>query len=343
MKISILSFWHTQSNYGAILQCFALQRYYSKKGYEVEHIKYCFEDTNTPVRKIKKAINKYLLFWTYRNRMARVFDSFRNKHLVLTKEYRFYDDLVSDAPNSDMYIVGSDQVWNFSNYDLNERNRKILHASFLDFGSSNVVRESYAASWGGYVPNGEMIDEISPLLRKFNRVTVREKEGVRSCKICGFENASVSQDPTLLLNANEYRDLYAGQKNLRKHKRKYIFLYYLNNQGQFDLEKVFNFATENGLDVIYVAGNNQKDSYNKYVPSVEQWLQLIDDAEYVITNSFHCSIFCLLFKKKFGVVLLNGKNENMNDRIANLFEHYRIKPRYVSDDDFSVLEHSIDW
>ena len=95
---------------------------------------------------------------------------------------------------------------------------------------------------------------------------------------------------------------------------------------------------------MYVTGNGKIDRYEKTFATIPQWLSLIDNAEYVVTNSFHCCVFSLLFEKKFGVVPLTKTLAGMNSRIETLSEIFGIKPRWIMEDEggvFSVLEEEV--
>jgi hypothetical protein len=113
----------------------------------------------------------------------------------------------------------------------------------------------------------------------------------------------------------------------------------LNNECDFDIQKVYDFAKEKKLEVVYVTGNGVVDKREKLFATIPEWLYLIDNAEYIVTNSFHCCVFSSLFEKKFGVVKLKGKSAGMNTRIYTLFNLLGIEERFV-DDDFSNIEKS---
>ena len=109
-------------------------------------------------------------------------------------------------------------------------------------------------------------------------------------------------------------------------------------------EKVYDFAAQKNLEVVYVTGNSKIDKYKKTFATIPQWLSLIDNAEYVVTNSFHCCVFSLIFAKNFAAVPLTKTMAGMNSRIETLCEIFGIKPRWVTSefsDDFSVLEEKV--
>ncbi len=356
LKIGILTFWWSNDNYGQLLQCYALQKYLRDAGHEAFLIRYNPENdyAKTPlVLKAFKALNpvKLCKFLSYKinqkksaqeqKQFDRHFDDFRKNYIVQSEKiYTSYEQLKENPQEADIYIVGSDQVWNFSFYaDRVYKCKNVLHAYFLDFGKPCVKRMSYAASWSCASLSLQLIKEISPLLKKFDYVSVREKEGIELCKKCGYENAKCVVDPTLLLSAEEYRKIYSENK-INIPQKSYLLLYMLNNDCDFDIAKVYEFARQKNLDVVYVSGNSKIDSYKKTFATIPEWLYLVDKAEYVITNSFHCCVFSLLFKKKFAVVPLKGRFSAMNKRIENLFELFGVEARWM-DKDFTRLKDDV--
>lgn len=352
MKIGILTYWWASDNYGQLLQCYALQKYLRDLGHEAFLIRYNYnnEDIRYKVSFIKRAFralnpvifykhfkNKILLKKTKAAAQFRKFDEFRNRYILLSAEfYQKYENLKATSPEADAYIVGSDQVWNFSFADF-ECVKPVVHAYMLDFGANNVKRLSYAASWGVSAISEELKNEIIPLIRKFDYVAVREQKGLDLCRQCGIDNAEWVCDPTLLLEKNIYREMY-NENEIRKPKGKYIFVYMLSNKNDFDLNAVYRFAKKRNLDVIFVNGNYMANGKKQFFATIPEWLYLIDNAEYVISNSFHCAIFSLLFGKQFGIIKLIGIHEGMNTRLDSLFDLFGIPARYINSNDLSMLD-----
>lgn len=352
LKIGILTFWWSNDNYGQLLQCYAIQKYLRDAGHNAFLIRYNPQNDyiKTPVLiRIIKALNPVLLFRFLKFKLNqeksareqklydRHFVDFRNKYIVQSEKiYDSYSELKENPPEADVYIVGSDQVWNFSFYKNVKKCRNLIHAYFLDFGKPETKRISYAASWSCSDLHPDIIEEIRSLIAKFDYVSVREKGGIELCRKCGYENAELVPDPTLLLSAEDYRKIYSENKINVPHKP-YLLLYMLNNACDFDIDNVYSFAAKKNLDVVYVSGNSKIDSYAKTFATIPEWLYLVDNAEYVVTNSFHCCVFSLIFKKKFGVIPLKGKVSSMNERIENLFRLFGIEDRWIKNG-FKVLE-----
>lgn len=348
MRIGILTFWWSNDNYGQLLQCYALQKFLRDRGHEAFVIRYRPDkDSVSPLwLKIIKASNpvklaRHIMRRSEQRRYDRHFGSFREKYIAWSDAaYPSYADLRGNPPEADAYIVGSDQVWNFYGLPL-LRMRHAVRAYFLDFGDPDVKRLSYAASWGATSLPANYEKEIRPLLARFDYIGVREESGADLCRLCGRDDAEWVCDPTLLLGAERYRALWREEDalgNVRKPGKKYLLLYMLSNECGFDIRSVYDFAASRNLEVVYVTGNGVIDGREKYFATIPEWLYLVDSAEYVVTNSFHCGVFSSVFRKAFGIVPLTGKAVGMNARFESLFELLGTGARYVSDGDFSVLD-----
>ncbi|GHV06862.1 hypothetical protein FACS189485_16110 [Spirochaetia bacterium] len=307
----------------------------------------------TPLwKKMLKGINLYkfknYLLWQKRNRYNeknktdRHFDLFREKYLVFSdKVYYSFQELVDNPPVADAYIAGSDQIWNFSYASLyNVRN--LIQAYFLNFGNNQIRRIAYAASFGTPSIKEEYIEEINRLLLKFEYVSVREKSGVSICKKCGITSAEWMPDPTMLLLPDDYRRIYKNATKLKQEK-KYCLLYLLGNTCQFSISNLYIWAAERDLEVVYISGNSQYDNYKKIYATVSDWLYLIDNAEYVVSNSFHATVFALLFQKNFCVIPLVKEMHGMNERLVSLFDIFEISPRFMTNNYCDLFDTPINW
>nr|WP_319998275.1 polysaccharide pyruvyl transferase family protein [uncultured Draconibacterium sp.] len=361
MKIGILTHWWSEDNYGQQLQCFALQKYLRDAGHEPFLIRYYPKRDNLPsflVRIAKKIINPVLLYRVIidnlekfcknqssrlRMNFSRNFEAFRKNNISQSEIiYYSYNELKKNPPVADVYIVGSDQVWGLNARDIS-KGKDRLNAWFLNFGSENIMRLSYAASWGDKEISEEQIEEISPLLKKFRFVGVRELSGVSVCKQCGVEDAKWMLDPTFLFQAKDYRTLFKDL-NMKDVKKEYIVFYWLNNGTKNPIEEVLKWASDNNFAVKYITGNNEREGdFAQEYASIEEWLYLIDNAKYVVTNSYHCCIFSLLFHTPFGVVPLEGDMGRLNERMSSLFLTLNIEPRFIEGQEFNIIKANIDF
>lgn len=216
--IGILTLWESSDNYGQQLQCWALQRELVKLGQSPYLIRY---DTSLKIggkakllHNLKRLIKFFLTHIIMsKNRLKvtndqvqeyntkneiRKFKEFRDSNIIQSQAfYKNIKELRKQPPKADIYIVGSDQVWS---YPLSYEESK---AYFLDFGSSNVKRIAYAASFSlpSYPENLKRI--LKKQLEKFDAISVREKTGVNICRDIDVE-AQLVLDPTLLLSKNDY-------------------------------------------------------------------------------------------------------------------------------------------
>lgn len=343
-----MTFWWSDENYGQILQNYALQRILREKGHEPFLIKY-FPPKDYKwswVRRhmkflklvIPKKRDEYLRECAIkRANKQRKFNDFKRKHLVMTSKTYGYRDLIINPPIADVYITGSDQVWNtYSDGGKLTRDQvNQFRAFLLDFGKPETVRIAYAASWGRRVISTEEKEICSTLLSRFSYLSVREHSGVDVCKDIGFD-AKLIADPTLLLSSEDYRTLYRGKVN--KEEPAYIFLYY-RGSGDLDVDAVYEWARRKSLQVVFVPYNGFTCSkYKMAYPTIQEWLFYIDHAEYVITDSFHCSLFSILFNKKLGVVKALSKGIGTNLRFDSLFEITGVDARYIYNGCYDELE-----
>jgi len=356
MKIGIMTRWWSEDNYGQLLQCYALQKYLRDAGHDAYLIRYDPRNDyiKTPLwRKIIKAFNPVKLYKFFFNRKRKIdnmrekqnnprcFEDFRNKRIKQSeKKYYYYEELLENPPEADIYIVGSDQVWNTFGVSIN-RMTNVFKAYLLDFGNPTIKRIAYAASFGKETLDDISIQILSPLLKKINYISVREKTGIDICKKCGLDNVEWVPDPTMLLDDDAYRSIYKNE-TIRKADKSYCFLYYLGSECDFSIQLVYDWAKERNIEVIYVTGNSRRDTFKKMYMTIPEWIYLLEHSDYVISNSYHCSVFALLFRKKFCVIPHGGKNKSMNSRFDSLFELFQIEERFI-DLDFSVLDRDIDW
>jgi hypothetical protein len=359
MKIGVMTYWWSNDNYGQQLQCYALQKYLRDAGHDAYLIRYDMSgDYAKPPpkplwKKICKAVNPFKLYryLSYKKKETalaienaanrkRGFEDFRNRHIRQSERiYQYYSELKENPPKADMYIAGSDQVWNPAIFPSVERQTR---AYFLDFGDPSTKRVSYAASFCGEVLDDEFTGIAAPLLKKFDYVSVREISGLSVCGQCGIDNAELAPDPVMLLDAGAYRELYRGEL-MRMPDRPYCLIYLINNPCGLSADSVFGWAKENGLATVYVSANSQLDRFKKTYATVPEWLYLLENAECVVTNSYHCAVFSLMFEKRFGVASLTGNCAGMNSRFDTLFETFGIEERFIDSSGFGVLDRNVDW
>ena len=358
MKIAVMTRWGTKNNYGQVLQCYALQEYLKNAGHDPYVVKFNYLKADTPrniidrlfyiinikerlIPNIRNRINKFL-FDREKNNDYRQFDDFRGKYIKQSEKiYNTYSELVEAPPDADVYITGSDQVFAVERVETKRAINRI-RAFYLDFGSSEVERIAYSASFGANSVDEIYKKNILPLLKNFKYISIREKEGVEICRKAGFDYAECVPDPTLLLSEENYLKLFEKENIKNVQKGRYCFLYLLNRKDNFDMKVMRKWAAKRNLEIIYVASSGKYDRYKKCYPTIAEWLCLIKHAEYVITNSYHCAIFSIIFKKRFAIIPQIGGYIGQNTRLDTLFELLDIEPRYISDN-FDVVDEPVEW
>lgn len=338
-KVGVITHWGALDNYGQTIQTYALQQALKKNGAESYLIRY------TGNARKSSALHKIFRIFNIRRIRAYILrkrNDAKNKEINQKnhRDLRLFleanislapliysrKDLISHPPQADIFITGSDQVWN-----------KLDKTYFLDFAPKSAKKISYAASFGAARYKNRQLDTLATLLKPFDIITVRETEGLQLCKDAGRPDASLAPDPTMLLTAADY-----GAMALPPHTTKrYVLLYMLGNKNDFDVEKCFSFASEHNLEVKYVASQRQFDDHPKVYPSMEEWLGLIQGAQYVITNSFHGTVFSLIFNKQFITIPIAGNSRKMNNRIETLLKTFDLLLRMTEDTD--VLPTPIDY
>ena len=329
MKIGTVTYWNTQDNYGQILQCYALLKVLRNMGHNAYLIKYVTSPRKKNLAALIITAAKYILSPSYRRtalmwkRLRRIsaeeaakhprgFDQFRAEHIPSTDRTYNKEELKSIYPDADAYVCGSDQIWGHPDLGY-----------FLHFGTKTTKRIAYAPSMGGIIPNKKCQKELISYLSDFDFISSREKSDVHTLHKLGFTHAIQQPDPTLLLPAVHYLQLATPHVP----PKPYLLLYLLGNETDVKTEEIYAFAHKNDLPVRYVASQGRVDQFPKLYPTVGEWLSLINDASYVITNSFHGTIFCLQFNTPFITLPVNKNIDRMNNRIYDLLEKYDLKDR----------------
>lgn len=363
MRIGIVTYWSSSDNYGQQLQCFALQKYLIGLGHDTYLIKY-MPTSHIPLwRRIARSIkyrllvsseqkekDKKLKLICERNNLLncrRGFKEFRDKYIKSTEiVYRNIKELRNNPPNADIYICGSDQVWNNSLKDPDTA------GWFLDFGKPTVKRVSYAASIGRDIDSSE-INRFTKYLMNFNAISVREQKAYALCHQLGFDKSIIAIDPTLLLNSSAYDSIEIDSNGIDVAGEPYVFIYTLNIRTAEEIywDDFQKIIAKNGLQIRSVSSSGYLPAQD-LLPGIQneqatipEWLSLIKHSEYVITTSFHGVVFCLLYHKPFYAVLLNNEYSKGNDRIVSLLKSVGLNNRIVSSDSDinSVKVDNISW
>ena len=233
--------------------------------------------------------------------------------LVLSQnEKNWNNPKVRKYLDNSVAIIGSDQIWNPK---MIEGMENVYFAGIADFSK----RIAYAASIGMKEWPDSFKSRIITRLKKFDAISVREQSAVKYLNSIGIENVAWVCDPTLLNKGDFYKKKF-GVK--REYAYKYVFRYVIREKIPASF---FNFI--DGQVISVNAGNR-----NNFV-SVSEWLSFINYSEYIVTDSFHCVVFCLLFHKNFIVVLNKSRGAGMNERFFSLLGKTNLMYRCVDVED----------
>lgn len=325
MKIGIITY-HRAKNLGAMLQSYALQNTLQKYKGECEIIDYRNEKMEESYRvkqtkeltSIKEKV-KNILCMKKNKAFEEVRKEFNEKiQKISIKEYNKYN--IVEANNEyDLFVTGSDQVWNFK-LNYNDENY------FLDFVTDNKKKNSYAASFGTNILNDDEKKKICNQLDKFNKISVREKEGKEFIKEIVGRNSELVLDPTLLLNKSDWENLIDKD---RIEKERYVFVYIIAYTP-----KLLKFAKKLGKErkckviCFHTSYQRYKGVENLTKVSPQDFLNYIANAEAVVTSSFHGMCFSINLQKEFYYELDEGKINN-NSRLKTLAATLDLESRRI--------------
>lgn len=320
MDIKIIT-RHAPSNYGSLLQALATAIVFGRRGHQCNIIDYQRKDERgigalrAEVAR-KPRWNKNVLFraayMALRAPGALLaqwrFDRWRREMLPLTP--RVADRQQLNRLSADMFLTGSDQVWG------PVADSKIDKAYFLDFTDDRARRTAYAASFGrtDLLP----LDEIAPLLKRYDKITVRESSAAeiirQNCRAC----PTIVADPTLLLSRDEWFDILGIDK--QKHTKPYVLVYQLHNNPAVN-EFAVAVAKRLGLKLRRVSPYiHQAVRPGRFtlLPSPAEFVRLIDQASLLVTDSFHGTAFAINCGTQFVDVLPDNGTATRNKNILRL-------------------------
>lgn len=314
MKIGILTFQYPENkNFGASLQSYAHLTLIEKINSNVKIINYYKNNYSIKSKILSLLKNKNFI-------------DYNKKFLKQTCKINPNEDLKFLNKEFDTFVVGSDQVWR-DRY----LNGKTKHY-FFDFVNDDKKKIAYAASFGVDYWEGtpELTEEIKHLIKRFNHISVREESGIDICKnTFGIDNAVCVLDPTLMILREDYQPILDDWQDKSHLKKKYIAHMLLDDTVELKKESQ-NIADYLKADINYIKGKSFKilgkdiTFYNK----VSQWLTYLKDTELVITDSFHCTVFSLIFHKKFVVVANKARGIA---RLETLLSKVGLEDRFFTD------------
>ena len=323
-KVGIIT-QHRVVNYGSVLQTYALQEKIKELGYVCEVIDY-YPERFTPLGMLKRIKNKgdkfkksflirtaarVIIIPSYAIRFHMFFKFLNNRIDMTSKTYKTEKELEEENFCYDIYCTGSDQVWNTDCAGFDP-------AYFLSFVPDGIKKNAYAASFGFSDLPSSYTDEYKRRLDGFHCISVREASGAKIIKSLLGYDVPVVLDPTLLLDSEDWQSITPA---LPKRKKGYILVYNVLKPVQM-LDYARRLAREKGLEILYINGETYQNFDLKHVRALspEGFLALYKNADYVLTNSFHGTVFSIIFKRPFlseievyknGTIGKNGRAQDL--------------------------------
>ena len=364
-KIGIITYWESNDNYGQQLQCWALQHYLRERGYNAFLIRQyaCPEKWNSRKKGIKRikqwlkeSISSFLnatdlaykpriyrlfAFCLDKEACRRQFPRFRKENLKMTKIYDSHEKLMENPPIADIYIAGSDQIWN---YVLPEDPLKNYFLQFVNNGAKCIA---YAPSIGRASLPDEVAEKYKVYLRKFFAISVREKGAVSMISSLGYKVEHVL-DPTMLFVAKDYYNISRNADSTPS-----VFIYSMNYSSAEDIpfNEIKQYANDKELPIVVTPGSGFVPAKELFkgveysYATIPQWIQNIAKAELVITASFHGIVFAILYHRPFIFTPIKGEKADRNGRVLNLLGdldlNYRIMQEGASFE--QIIQTKIDW
>lgn len=339
MKIGILTF-HNAHNYGAMLQCYALQQYLISEGYDAEVIDYRpdfykkqysenrFIDClgKNPFRWFNNIYYNYYLH----NKRCHSFEHFHEKYLIMSKVRNC--QIIPDT--YDIYIVGSDQIWN-----------KHLLGQYIDifFCKFNFEKNrhkyiAYAPSIETQVLTKEQNIYLKTALKNFDAISIRESEAIKLLQPLTDKTIFNVCDPTILAN----KTIWLPMTRNRIINKKYILVYQIR-ETPLATELAKRIANEINAQIVYLTARIDKKYPSRYqAASPEDFINLIYYSQFIITTSFHGCAFSVIFNKQF---LTFELGDDFDSRTTSLLNNIGLSNRIIhkSDDIHDDIFNKIDY
>lgn len=341
-KIAILTY-HRVYNFGSLLQTYALQETLKNKGCSVEVIDYYPERLRMkktlfhvnqrwrkPFYKMVEHLIPAVIARLLGYHMMNVF----LKHYINLTSNSYIDeqDLVENIPLADIYLNGSDQVWNLDTAD-----GEVDKVFFMGFLPDSAVKAAYAGSFGQDSFSEEKTKEIGKYLGSYKMISVREKSGLNILHNAGIDDGEWVLDPSFLLNKEQWMKI-AKEMSLPEH---YLLIYNLNRNPRIsNLAK--KIAKERNLKIVNFAHSFViiKGEKNVLYPTPNTFITMFANADYVVTDSFHGTAFSINFNRQFICV----SAPRFNSRLKSVLGLVGLEERLLGDTgDFTVISKTIDY
>ena len=346
MNIAIITY-SCAFNYGAMLQTYGLYSYLKESGHTPTVIDYIPERYNIDSPDYADKAMSRTRLWKYfpvlkplwkRIRLSEmktnrsIFRSFLEKNVHLTKRYYSLDELQASPPCADIYITGSDQVWN-SDFIWSG---VIDEPYYLAFLPDSIPKISYASSFGKNRLKEEERNVTQKYLAKYKSLSVRESSGLSILSNLGLLAAEVA-DPTILAGPETFRKLV-----LDKTPQKPFMILFLITYKDYIHDMCREVAEKNGVELITIIpdvyqGKKCRSSDKLVLPTVEEWIGYFKEASYVVTDSFHATAFSIMFERQFSTCTAAG----YNGRITNILKKVGLEERSLIEINKEALDRHI--
>lgn len=352
-KIGTVTMYHRNANFGASLQAYALVKMLNNLGYDAQVVNIDFysevgSKNEITIKKLKnifsdplqvcknqykKMHKKFFLSQDIKNEIE------KNKlHIQAVDKFKadfiphsnliHHTKLNEFADKYDILIAGSDQVWNPQYWK---------EAYFLSFAGKNTKKISYAASIAVNSYTKEQQKYTKKYLKDFSSISVREKEGKNILDSFLDKPIEVVMDPTFLLSKNEWNEIVTPVENINK---PYVLCFFIG-KNEIHREWATKMAKKSGLNLISLSDGVLKEmdinhgDKRLYNVDSRQFMWLIKNAEYVITDSFHCMVFSIIFESKFYIYKRDNDSDtkSMNSRIYTLTQMLGLQSQIVDGDE----------
>lgn len=323
---------HDVYNHGASLQAFALQEYLRSLGHDVQIIDYKPDYLSQHYRldDVNPVYDRPIIRWLYMlaklpSRMLQrprkwAFDRFRRKYLSLTKRYHSNEELKKDPPQADVYICGSDQIWNTIFPNGKDP------AFYLDFAPPGKKRVSYAASFATKEIESTYFSFVANMISKLDFVSIRERSALLLLQSLGREDGVAVCDPVFLLERSFWSE-FSG----KVHESIPYMVVYDFEKSETVRRLAETIAVKCHLKIFNIGPYRLSYADKNYsLIGPRDFVRLIRDARFVISNSFHATAYAIIFQIPFYVV---NRSEAINERMKSLLADFSLTDRIVNDSD----------
>ena len=316
-RIGIITF-HRSYNYGSILQAFALQKYIKENVGEAKIIDFIHREDFKQYHLFRKylyktyptALGADIIYFVRNLKRKRAFELFIKKYISLTdKRYKDYNQLCELNSLFDVFICGSDQIWN------PDCTNGVEPAYYLQFSISEKRKVAYAPSMGHLVFKQDELNQVTRYINRLDFLSIREKSILPLLQKMTDKEIKVVVDPTLLLEKKDYIEIMYPCTSSG-----YIFVYMLEDSLEL-IEYAQKQSLKMGKKIVYISKKKRKqyrNAVNIYGISPEGFLSYLNAADYIITNSFHATIFSIIFEKKFCTFSTKKSFSRMTDLLERL-------------------------